>query len=69
MPINNPFKAKPTLSDLQEENDELKMKEENEALQLSIAQKKLLHKKLQEQGLNENMFSSLSAAIKWLKTH
>lgn len=69
MGILDQFKSKPTLSDLQEKQDELKIQDENEALSLSIAQKKALHAKLKANGLNEGMFGGIKGAWEWFKRH
>lgn len=49
--IKNPFKQEPTLAELQE-------KEERVSLQLSIAQKEALIKKVEMQGKQWQQFSS-----------
>ncbi len=63
------FKAKPTLSDLQEKQDELKLQAENEDLELTIAQRKALHQKLKANGLNEGMFGGVQQAWAWFLKH
>ena len=67
MPFNfNPFKSPRTISEIEEENEKLRAENENENLKLSLEQKKKLH----QNGLSLNNFGgSISAAVKWLKSH
>ncbi len=70
MPFNIPFTKKKeiSLSDLEEQNQLLAKQNENEELQLSIAQKQKLRKELEEAGLTlKNDFGgSLKKAWTWL---
>lgn len=57
-----------TLEGLQEQEEKLRVKARNADLQLTIAQKRLMHQKLKEQGLKESDFSFNWNSIRaWLK--
>jgi hypothetical protein len=59
-------KAPKTTSELEEENEQLRVENENEELKLSLEQKK----KLRENGLSlKNFGNSVQSALKWLKSH
>jgi len=69
MGMMDSFKTKKSLSDLQEQNDQLKLEAENEELNLSIAQRKALQQKLKANGLNQGMFGGLKQSWEWFKHH
>lgn len=57
-----------TLEGLQETEEKLRVKARNADLQLTIAQKRLMHQKLKEQGLKESDFNFSWTSIRnWLK--
>lgn len=60
-----------TMEQLQEDNERLHSEAENEDLQLNIAQKQALRKKLQDSGLTlkRDFGGSVKRAWKWFLTH
>ena len=64
-----PFtRKKRTLEEIQTDNERLSQESENEELQLSIAQKQALRRKLEQSGLtvNKDFGGSLTRAWRWL---
>ena len=69
MPFELPFtRKKPTLNQLEEQNELLQKEAEAEEFQLDIAQKQALRKKLEDAGLtvNKDFGGSLKRAWRWL---
>ncbi|MFA5299362.1 MAG: hypothetical protein WC389_14325 [Lutibacter sp.] len=62
MPIPFLEQNKPTIEELEEQDQE-------EELKLSIAQKQALRQKLEANGLKVGTFGSLSKAWEWFRTH
>ena len=62
------FNKKKTAEEIQEENDRLEQQEKQEELELSIAQKQALRKRLQDSGLTvkKDFGGSLKKAWTWL---
>jgi hypothetical protein len=60
------MQTKKSTSELEEENEELRIQNENEDLKLSLAQKK----KLRDNGLSlKNFGGSVKSAIAWIKNN
>jgi hypothetical protein len=60
---------KKTLSELQEENEQLQEENKNADLVLSIEQKKIAQQKLKENGLKTSNFGSVRQLWNWVKSH
>ncbi len=66
----NLFAHKPSLTELEEDEERLEGEDRNLGTQLSIAQKRAAIKRLKERGLSPKHFSSdWGRIISWLKSH